>query len=98
MILGVLSLLFLRQKDLAMRNNSQEEQFFCINSTLSPGQTSCATKVDKNRTVMSYRYADEVFGFCPAACKGEILHPDSKFNLGLVGIILNKMSQESILY
>ena len=77
-----------------MRDNSTDQQSVCMNSTMSPGQTVCATKVDKNKTAMSYRYAAEAFGFCQNPCKGEILHPDSKFNLALVGIILKKGRME----
>ena len=52
-----------------------------------PGERKCATKVDEERFAMTEKYTDEAFGFCHHNCNGEVLQPESKFNLALVRIL-----------
>ena len=59
-----------------------------MDAPMLPGERKCATKVDKERFAMTEKYADEALGFCRNDCKGEVLQPESKFNLALLRIFL----------
>ena len=58
----------------------------CFEGRMMPGKKLCVTKVDNKSFSMAYKYADEALGFCPENCKGEVLQPESKYNLALVRI------------